>query len=256
MRKDYFYLWYGISKTEIPTTENRRKSSPKAIFLFFGLVLALSIADISYAAPAYGTYMPEKQKWVWGTEASFIIDRNLDNDEGGTNSNRYFLTASYGLLSWISLDGKIGFGNINWDRNRGDNLNYSTNFAGGYGFRIKGYENEKQGIKSAVGFQHISVHPEAKNQAGDKNEVIIDEWQGSLVISKDIESIVPYIGARYGTLDFIRRTNEVDRKRIKSEENYGIIVGMDWWMNKSTKLNLEGTFLDGEELSFGISYAF
>ena len=26
-------LWYGISKTEIPTTENHSKLSPKAIFL-------------------------------------------------------------------------------------------------------------------------------------------------------------------------------------------------------------------------------
>lgn len=225
-------------------------------YLLCGFILILAAADISYAAPSWGTHMPGREKWIWGVEGSFIVDKNLDNDEGGANGNRYFLTASYGIFSWISLDGKIGAGGVDWDRNRGDNLNYSTNFAGGYGFRIKGYENEKYGIKSAVGFQHISVHPDAKNQGGDKNEAIMDEWQGSLVVSKTIADIVPYIGARYGSLDFIKRTNEVDRKRIKSEKNYGVIVGLDWWLDKSTRLNFEGTFLDGEELSFGLSRAF
>ena len=107
-----------------------------------------------------------------------------------------------------------------------------------------------------AGFQHISVHPEPKNQGGDKNEAIIDDWQFSMVASKDIGDFVPYLGARYGTLDFIRRTNEVDRKRIKSEKNFGLIIGMDYWLDKRTKLNLEGAFLDGEEVAIGVTYDF
>jgi len=35
-------LWYGISKTEIPTTENRRKLSPKAIFLMAMVMFMMS----------------------------------------------------------------------------------------------------------------------------------------------------------------------------------------------------------------------
>ena len=220
------------------------------------LNLALLFADVSYAAPVYGTHMPQKRHWIWGLEGNFIIDRNLDNDEGGTNGNRYFLNGSYGIFSWFSVDAKIGVGDIDWDRNKGDNLSYSTNFAGGYGFRIKGYESEERGIRSVVGFQHISVHPEPKNQGGDKNEAIMDEWQVSLVVSKDMGNFIPYLGTRYGTLDFIRRTNEVDRKRIKSEKNFGIIIGLDYWLDENTRLNLEGAFLDGEELAIGVSYDF
>ena len=228
----------------------------RGIFLFIVLNLIFLFSQISYAAPAYGTHMPKKRHWTLGAESSFIIDRNLDNDEGGTYGNRYFLTTSYGIFSWFSFDGKIGLGDVDWDRNKGDDLNYSTNFAGAYGFRIKGYEDKERGIKSVVGFQHISVHPEAKNQGGDKNEAIIDDWQLSVVASKDIKDFVPYLGARYGTLDFIRRTNDVDRKRIKSEKNFGLIFGLDYWLNERTKLNLEGGFLDGEELAIGISYDF
>ncbi|MFC1624448.1 hypothetical protein ACFL28_03970 [Candidatus Omnitrophota bacterium] len=224
--------------------------------LFIALNLILIFSKSIYAAPAYGTHMPEVNKWIAGLEGSFIIDRDLDNDEGASSNDRYFLTLSYGIFSWLSFDGKIGVGNVDWDRNAGDNLNYSTNFAGGYGFRIKGYENEEWGVKSAIGFQHISVHPDPKNQGGVKNESIIDEWQGSFVVSKDAGNFVPYMGARYGTLDFIRRTNEVDRKRITSDETFGVIVGSDYWLNERTKLNLEGTFLDGEELAIGISYDF
>ena len=224
--------------------------------LFIALLLVLLCSNISYSAPAYGTHIPDVQKWIWGLEGNLIIDRNIDNDEGGIITNRYFLTTSFGIFSWLSLDGKIGIGNVDWARNKGDNLDYSTNFAGGYGFRIKGYEDEKWGIKSVAGFQHISVHPEPNNQGGSKNEAIVDEWQGSVVVSKDIGYFVPYIGARYGTLDLIRRTNEVNRKRIKSEKIYGIIIGLDYWLNKRTKINIESTLLDGEEVAFGISWDF
>ena len=229
----------------------------RAIFFIIILKLVLLMSSDAFAAPAYGTHMPEKKHWTCGLEGSFIIDRNLDNDEGGTDSNRYFFTCSYGIFSWLSFDGKIGAGDVDWNRTMGSNdMNYSTNFAGAYGFRIKGFENERFGIKSVAGFQHISVHPDPKNQDGNKNESIIDEWQGSALISKDIGDFVPYLGGRYVTVDFIRRTNEVDRKRIKSERNFGLIIGLDYWLNERTKINLEGALLDGEEVAVGFTCDF
>ena len=228
----------------------------KILFLLIVLKLILLFINDTYAAPAYGTHMPEKRRWTWGLEADFLIDRNLDNDEGGINGKRFFLIGSYGVFSWFSFDGKIGVGDVDWDRINNDSLSYSADFAGGYGFRIRGYGNKEWGIKSIVGFQHISVHPDAKNQGGNKNEAIIDEWQLSLIVSKDIKNFVPYLGGRYGTIDLIKWTNEADRKRIKAEKNFSLIIGLDCWLNERTRLNLEGSFLDGEELAFGISYDF
>jgi len=221
------------------------------------LVLLFLVSGVSYAAPAYGTHMPEAKHWRGGLEAGFIVDRNLDSEEGSTSGNRYFVTLSYGVFPWLCFDGKIGVGDVYWDRTRGNgDIDYSANFAGAYGFRIRGYEHEEWGIKSAIGFQHISVHPDAKNQGSNKHETIIDEWQGSLVISKDIGDIVPYVGTRYGTVDFIKWVDEKDRKRIQSEKYYGLIIGMDYWLNDRTKINLEAAFLDGEELAVGISRDF
>ncbi len=226
----------------------------RILILFAFLVLA---CRVSYAAPAYGTHMPEKRHFACGLEGNFLIDRNLDNDEGATNGNRYFFTLSYGIFEWLCFDGKAGVGDIHWDRTKGnDDLDYNTNFAGAYGFRIRGYENEDLGIKSVVGFQHISVHPDAKNRGGEKHETIIDEWQGSIIVSKDIGSLVPYLGGRYGTCDFVKWVNEQDRKRIQSEEYYGVIVGIDYWLSDRTKLNLEGVFLDGEEFAIGLAHDF
>ncbi|MDP6685589.1 MAG: hypothetical protein QGI05_01400 [Candidatus Omnitrophota bacterium] len=228
----------------------------KLLFIVIFLVVVLYVG-VSIAAPAYGTHMPKERHWTCGLEGNFVIDRNLDNEEGGSNSNRYFVNCSYGVFSWFSFDGKIGVGDVDWNRTRGNtDISYSANFAGGYGFRIKGFENEEWGIKSVAGFQHISVHPDAKNQEGNKHEVIIDDWQGSVIVSKDIGGFVSYLGARYGTYDFIKWVDEASRKRIKSEKIYGVILGLDWRLDKRTKVNLEGTFFDGEELAIGISRDF
>ncbi|MFC1620837.1 hypothetical protein ACFL2G_00895 [Candidatus Omnitrophota bacterium] len=225
----------------------------RILFIAIGLIF---LTSYSYAAPAYGTHMPEKRRFTCGAEGNFIVDRNLDNDEGSTSGDRYFFTLSYGIFSWLSFDGKAGIGDVGWDRVGSDSLTYSANFAGAYGFRIKGYEIKEWGIKSVAGFQHISVHPDAKNQGGNKHEVIIDEWQGSLVVSKDIGSFAPYFGTRYGTVDFIKWLNEHDRKRIQSEKYYGLIIGLDYRLSPETKINLEFDFLDGEEFAVGFSRDF
>jgi len=226
-----------------------------SIFLVaFGL--RVSVFSLVWAAPTYGTHMPEKRHYTLGLEGNFILDRNLDNDQGGTSGDRYFLTVSYGIFSWLSFDGKIGVGDVEWHRTHADDLNYNANFAGAYGFRIKGYENKEWGVKSVAGFQHISVHPDPKNQGNIKHETIIDEWQGSVIVSKDIGSFVPYLGARYGTLDFLKWENEKDRERTHSEKYYGAIVGLDYWLDKRTRINMEGAFFDGEEIAIGISRDF
>jgi len=200
--------------------------------------------------------MPEKKHWTWGVEGNVIVDRNVDNDRGGVSVNKYFLTGSYGILPWFCFDGKIGVGDVRWDRASNSGLSYDTGFAGGYGFRIKGPGSEKWGMKSAAGFQHICVHPEASNQDNVKHETIIDEWQGSVVVSKDIGRFVPYAGARYGSADFIKWENEHDRKRIQSEKYYGAVVGLDIRLNKRLKANLECCFIDGEEIAAGVSCDF
>ena len=200
--------------------------------------------------------MPKEKQWIWGLAGDFLIDRNLKADQGGTSGNRYFVTGSYGVFKWICFDGKIGVGDVCWHNSSLGNLSYNTGFAGGYGFRIKGYENKNLGLKTVACFQHISVHPHTTCPANDKHRVIIDDWQGSILISKDIENFMPYVGVRYGTVDFIKWINEHDRRRIKSKDMFGAVIGMDYLIGKSVRLNIEGDFIDGEEISIGVSRDF
>lgn len=225
-------------------------------FLFALIFLEMAHSGISYAAPCYGTHMPKEKKWISGLQGDFLVDRNLKDGQGGTSGNRYFLTCSYSVTNWICFDGKIGAGDVGWRNSDPGNLNYNTGFAGGYGFRIKGYENKELGIKTIAGFQHISVHPSTESPRNDEHRVIIDDWQGSALISKDLGDFMPYLGARYGTVDYIKWVNEHDRKRIKSEKVFGAIIGMDYLIRKDIRLNIEADFIDGEEISVGISRDF
>ena len=220
------------------------------------VILMMVFSNVSYAAPCYGTHMPDEKRLILGLQGDFLIDRNLKDDQGGTSGDRYFLTCTYGVFDWICFDGKIGVGDVAWHNSNPGDLNYNTGFAGGYGFRIKGYENKTLGIKTVAGFQHISVHPRTTSPASDKHKVIIDDWQGSVLVSKDMGNLVPYLGARYGTVDFIKWVNDHDRHRIKSENMFGVVIGADYTIAKDTRLNVEGMFADGEELAIGISRDF
>jgi len=200
--------------------------------------------------------MPKQRQLIWGLQGDFLIDRNLDNDQGSTSGNRYFLTGTLGIFDWICFDGKIGAGDVAWHNSNPGNLHFNSGFSGGYGFRIKGYENKNLGIKTVAGFQHISAHPSTESPINDEHRVIIDDWQGSALISKDLGDFTPYLGARYGTVDYIKWVNELDRKRIKSEKVFGAVIGVDYLIKKDIRLNIEGDFIDGEELSIGISRDF
>jgi hypothetical protein len=200
--------------------------------------------------------MPKEKKWILGLQGDFLIGRDMKDNQGETSGNRYFLTASYGVFNWICFDGKIGMGDVAWHNSDPGNMHFNSGFAGAYGFRIKGYENKKLGIKTVAGFQHISVHPPTVSPDSDHHRVIIDDWQGSVLASKDFDKFTPYIGSRYGTVDYIKWVNEHDRKRIKSEDMFGAVIGFDYLIKKDIRLNIEYDFLDGEEVSLGVSRDF
>ena len=84
------------------------------------IIIILLFCREGYAAPAYGTHMPQKQRFTCGLEANLLMDRNLDNDEGAASGDRYFFTLFYGIFDWLSFDGKAGVGDVHWDRTNGN----------------------------------------------------------------------------------------------------------------------------------------
>lgn len=219
------------------------------------VLLTLCLLSNSYAAPCYGTKLPAKNGFFLGTQDYSLIKRDLEDDQGRLRSSQYFLLVSYGVFDWLSIDLKGGAGNVIQHPESGDKMGYASNFAGGYGFRLRFYD--RQNIKMVFGFQHISVHPKNRDLGIDKQRAILDDWQVSILGSYDFKKITPYLGARWSRVDYIHRNGE-DRKRVMSDLNkdIGLIAGFDLPINKKLWLNLEGQFLDSEAFAVSLNYSF
>jgi len=209
-----------------------------------------------YAAPCYGTDMPAAKKIDIGAQAHVIANRELKDNYGKVSSSQYFYQMSYGITDWFCLDGKIGIGDIMYKSVNTEKIKYTANFAGGYGFRVRMYKNDLQKIAIVGGFQHISVHPNKKEVNEVKNSVILDDWQGSVLASKTFGFLTPYIGTRLTRLDLIHNIKGGDRKRKKSDVDFGAVVGTDIHITKSSFINIESRFIEETSFNAGFTYKF
>jgi hypothetical protein len=177
----------------------------KKSFCFLSVCfLSLFLVKATFAAPAYGTKMPQKNHFAIGGQTHVVFDRDLEGDNGEMNSLQHFFLVSYGLLDWLSVDFKGGAGDIEASPVSGDTLNYPAFMAGGYGFRIRLYEQDK--VKVVAGFQHISVHPYSvfvTNGTDNQHKAVIDDWQFSCLGSYQIEKLTPYLGFKVSRMDYI-----------------------------------------------------
>jgi hypothetical protein len=211
----------------------------------------------SFSAPCYGTDMPKKGQWYKGFESNIVLERELEEPYGEIEANQYFIDLSYGLKSWLSLDGKLGIGDFTYRPDNSYKIDYDTNFAGGYGFRIRVFQQERYNLKGVLGFQHVSLHPGAENINNDKNEAILDDWQLSGLISKGFGFLTPYAGCKFSKCYLVHKVNEDTRKRRESDEpSLGIVLGADVSIRKDWKINLEGRFIDETAFSLGLGTLF
>jgi len=223
------------------------------------VLLALTIigfltADI-YAAPCYGTRMPRRKEFSVGLQSHSIFKRYLENENGKLRSLQQFLLLSAGVFDWLAIDLKVGAGNITQHPVGSSEIDYPYGFSGGYGFRLKLYDAKN--MRSVFGFQHISVHPKSKDAAGLKNKAILDDWQFSFLVSRQLGWVMPYVGARWSRLDYIHRVGG-QRKRKMSDltKSTGFILGLDLNLTKRSWINLEGEFFDSEAFAVSLNHDF
>jgi len=226
--------------------------------LFFSLSIVLGLLAVTglSAAPCYGTHMPAKKKFFGGLEYNFVLERDFAHQHGRVENPDQFLMLSYGIFDWLSLDLKGGTGKINYKDGEFGDQEFATSFAGAYGFRIRLWEDKDKKLKLVTGFQHISVHPKRVHASNGRYTVVADEWQGSCLGSYTIKQLNPYLGFKYATYDLIRWISDADRKRYKSEDNWGLVIGSDFWIKKNLKLNLEYHFLDEKAASISVGFDF
>ncbi|MFH0762272.1 MAG: hypothetical protein V1925_00050 [Candidatus Omnitrophota bacterium] len=224
--------------------------------LLLAFVFVFFLASASCGAPCYGTKMPARNKIFAGAQYYNIFKRYLEgSDNGKMSSQQEFVLLSYGIFDWLSIDLKGGAGDIKQQFPGRDRLNYSEFLGGGYGFRLRAYEKEK--IKAAFGFQHISIHPKILHPAGQKNKAVLDDWQLSALVSYDFKKITPYLGGRWSRADYIHWVDG-ERSRVKSEldKSFGFIYGCDIALTERMWLNLEGQAFDSDAFALSLNYSF
>lgn len=219
------------------------------------LLWIFCLTSYSFAAPCYGTRMPCKNKFFAGTQIRSIFKRYLEDSYGKLRSTQEFLLVSYGVFDWLSIDLKGGAGYIKQHPQGSDEIDYPSSFAGGYGFRLKFYDEND--AKMVFGFQHISVHPHSVHLGAVKHKAILDDWQVSLLISRELFKVTPYLGTRWSRVDYIHWTGD-DRKRVMSDltKSIGFIFGLDVPVTERIWINLESQLFDGEAASFSVNYKF
>jgi len=223
--------------------------------IFFVLFLFLLSSSFCESAPSYGTKQPEKSQIFIGAQTYSILERKLEQEHGEVSSLQHFINISYGIFDWLSLDLKGGAGNIKQKPDIGNEIVYPSYMSGGYGFRIKLYENPK--TKYVFGFQHISVHPYSQKVDETKHKAVLDDWQLSFLGSIKTSKITPYLGFRWSRTDYIHWVND-ERNRKKSDltNSIGIIAGGDIKINERTWINIEGQFIDAKAFSIGMHFNF
>ena len=247
------------SKFKSKKLKVRVKSKNFTTFKFLLVVFTFSFLlfpFVCYAAPCYGTKMPEKNKFFAGAQYYNIFQRYLDHsDNGKMRSQQEFVLLSYGVFDWLAIDLKGGVGNIKQHPEGKDELDYSPFMAGGYGFRLKVFDKDK--IKGVCGFQHISVHPKTVHIANGKNKAVLDDWQFSALASYDFKVATVYLGGRLSRCDYIHWIDG-SRSRVKSDlgKSYGLIWGTDIPLTQRIWLNLEGQALDSQALAVSLNYSF
>ena len=208
----------------------------------------------AYAAPCYGTKMPQKGEFFSGLEG-YYIQTGLEKGQGKVKSVQSFFLISYGFFDWFCIDLKVGSGGIKRYDASQDNVDYRAAFDGGYGFRVRFFKRDK--IKLTGGFQHISVHPFSTRLNNKKYKAVLDDWQGSVLASYDFSVMVPYVGARVSRTDYINWIDN-NRKRHMSDtgKSVGLVLGTDINITDKMWLNVETSFFDAKSLALSLNARF
>jgi hypothetical protein len=223
--------------------------------LLLCFILSLGLATSIQAAPCYGTKMPKEKQFFVGAQNHTIFKRYLEDDFGKVRSTQHFFLLSWGLYDWLSIDSKCGLGNIKQRPTTSGEIDYSSSFAGGYGFRLRLYEKDK--TKMVFGFQHISVHPK-KSRLGDiEHRAILDDWQTSFLVSRDFSKITPYLGVKWSRVDYIHKIEDSRKRRMSDlTKDLGCVAGFDFAFSQKAWLNIEGQLCDGQACAVSMNFSF
>ncbi len=227
----------------------------KRILAVFVLVL-FGFCGSALAIPSEGSFLPKKHHTDWGFQYNWVVKRDFTKVKGKGTTTHYFLAASYGLSDRFCLDGKVGVGRIGFRRDDNIDMNFTSGFTGGYGFRYLLKKPDESNLGYSCGFQHISTHPYKEEYENKTYRVIWDEWQGSLLCIKKCPQISYYLGAQYSYSQLIYKVDRHHHLYLKTEDVWGLIIGADHKIGKNANLNMEVRLVGETGFNVGIMKRF
>ena len=93
--------------------QKTNKSIASGALAILGNIIYLALTAHSLlAAPTDGTNIPYRGKYITGYQNNSIFKHDLATPYGNIESFQNYYTLSYGVFDWLTLDGKVGLGDL------------------------------------------------------------------------------------------------------------------------------------------------
>jgi len=234
-------------------------------------ILVLTTCSLANAASVGGDISKKGQVSI-GFENTFSTLRCVEEimgdskDEGKVESIQYFIKASYGVLDWLEVNGKVGIANMEY-KDALERFGFDEVFAWCVGSKLRLYENKRYEFKVLLQAQWLAVYnltvKDKYMVSGDTLEFDWDEWQVSVGINKRFGIFKPYVGVIYSELELKGSrydvgedtTNKVTLKG-RCSDGGGVFVGTDINFTDRVCANAEARFWNRLAFTVGLSYKF
>lgn len=206
----------------------------------------------------------KKGKWTFGLGGSALPDRDLKGDATAT-VYQFGHFRGYGLTDRLSIYGKIGVAYLEIEdssikkRTSASATNqFDANVLSSVQLKGRLFESRNKSWEWDGSLQYIDIR---KRHRG-KNEGRWHEWQFATSVAKSFNRLKPYLGLKYNTVNFqfkVRENNELlQQGTYKENQPIGLFMGTDVYFGRyeDVIVNVEGSYLNGTEVSVAVAYTF
>lgn len=206
----------------------------------------------------------KKGQWDFALEGGYISKRPMKssgNTDYEVSISHGYHSRSFGLTERLIITGRAGgtYGYI-YDRTTAG-VETKTSLSGGLGLglQFKGIIFEKKDIgfewDGSAQFLYMRSHHKRSGKANSDWY----EWQVATCVAKTVFGrFKPYAGVKFSTVDLDYDDGKGNKISYDEDGNIGPFIGTDIYLgqDKDIVINLEGTFLLGNEFYGGIRYRF
>jgi len=227
------------------------------VALLLGCLLQASTSDAASVGSPAGVL--RKGQWAMGLKAGGALRDVTKSDlhakaelvEGG-----HF--RGYGLTDWLSLYAGVGAAYLGV-KNSPVTDSFGANVALNGQVKSRLWESKRFGVEWDASAQHLFIG--APHRKGN-NQAQWTEWQLASSVAKSIGPFKPYVGAKLSFVNMkfkVRKDNRITQQgTYKADGMMSPFFGLDWYVGEAENLiiNVEGSFVNDEEVTLGVAYRF